>query len=154
MNSWPSVSVTATADGRTDAAADAEAAAASEGDAALDGAAAEAAADGDEELPPVHAARKAARPANPVPARKPRRFTFAAAIRPSNASSSRSFSVIPFLLLPARRVDSEPQPTRTRFAASCQRTVTGSPGPSPWLVLSPNWFWRRTTSSPAWSVWT
>src|SRR5689334_3454356 len=105
MNSWPSVSVTATADGRTEAAADADAGAASEGDAAAEGAAAEAAADGDDELPPVHAARNAASPAKPVPARKPRRFTFARAIRASSASSSRSFSVIPFLLLPARRVD-------------------------------------------------
>src|SRR5690349_13922826 len=128
MNSWPSVSVTATAEGRTEAAAEADAAAAADADGAADAAAEEAeAADDGDALPPEHAARNAARPANPVPARKPRRFTFVRAIRASSASSSRSFSVIPFLLLPARRARSEPQPTRMRFAASCQRTVTGSP---------------------------
>ena len=30
-----------------------------------------------------------------------------------------------------------PQPARTRFASSCHRTTTGSPGPSPWLACAP-----------------
>ena len=42
-----------------------------------------------------------------------------------------------------------PHPTRTRFAPSCQRTVTGSPGPTPLARAVPGWFWRRATSSPA-----
>ena len=111
-------------------------------------------------MPPAtsSAARRAGREegapprSGPLRARKPRRLTLVSAI-PSQRGrpDPRTCSEPP---PPAVAGMSRTQATRTRFAASSQRTTTGSPGPMPWLVPVPVAFWRRTTSSPAMSVWT
>src|SRR5690348_1369253 len=93
MRSVPSVSVTGWYDGATEAATLGASDGATLG-AADAGATDEAADDGEADPPPLHAARNAASPAKPVPARKPRRLTFVLAIRAKSASSSRSLSVI------------------------------------------------------------
>ena len=106
--------------------------------AALDGAAVA--------VPPplLHAARNAAL-ADMAPAHmKPRRLI---GIRSRRASDGRSARV-PGLPCrsppPGRPGSSQPHPPRIRFASSCHRTTTGSPGPTPGAPPAPAAFWWRT----------
>src|SRR5690349_10893100 len=119
--------------------------AAADGLAASDGAA-DGAVDGADEAgaalcppPPLQAARNAAVADIALARMKPLRLSGVCSSRQRiwRTYRSMSWSDILELLLPGRPGHVRPHPARMRFASSCHRTTTGSPGPTPGAPPAP-----------------